>query len=97
MQYTLDITLILLVCIAISLQLSSQKEREKKLRDEIAFQRAKLQQFDQFLEFVKGAPVSSGVCCCGSEVDKHGYSDGHSAVDQWDYSLGKWVEVLERS
>lgn len=44
----------------------------------------------QFVEFVKNAPVSSGVCCCGAEMPctEHG-------TDQWDHALSKWVEELE--
>jgi len=28
-----------------------------------------------------------GTCCCGSPVDAHGFDDGHSPVDAWDYAL----------
>lgn len=31
------------------------------------------------------APVGTGTCCCGSPVDRHGYNDGHSPVDEWDH------------
>lgn len=40
-------------------------------------------------EFIRNAPVSSGVCCCGDSMDTHdsGMYSGHSPVDQWDYSV----------
>lgn len=49
-----------------------------------------------FVEFVKTAPVQSGVCCCGDSMDNHPspMSCGHSPVDQWDYSLSGWLEQI---
>lgn len=49
-----------------------------------------------FLEFVKNAPVSSGVCCCGSPMDDHPepMSCGHGPVDQWNHSLSSWLEQI---
>lgn len=51
----------------------------------------------EFIEFVKGAPVSSGVCCCGDSIDGHAdpMSCGHSPVDQWEYSLSNWIAEIE--
>lgn len=50
----------------------------------------------EFIEFVKDAPVSSGVCCCGGNMDHSPY-EGHSPVDQWDYSLSQWLEQIAAS
>ncbi len=52
-----------------------------------------------FVDFVKNAPVSSGVCCCGDSMEGHAdpMSCGHSPVDQWDYSLSNWLEEIEKS
>lgn len=49
-----------------------------------------------FLDFVKTAPVSSGVCCCGDDMEKHTdpMSCGHSPVDQWNYSLSSWLRQI---
>lgn len=44
-----------------------------------------------FLEFVKTAPVASGVCCCGQPMDQH-YD--HQPVDQWEYSLERWLKDI---
>jgi len=56
-----------------------------------------LKQYAEFVEFVKYAPVSSGVCCCGDNMAGHsgGMQCGHSARDQWDYSLSQWLEKLQ--
>lgn len=52
----------------------------------------------EFLEFVKTAPVSSGVCCCGENMDEHAdpMSCGHTPTDQWDYSLSLWIEQIAK-
>lgn len=52
----------------------------------------------EFLEFVKSAPVRSGTCCCGDDMDRHAdpMSCGHTPVDQWDYSLALWLEQIEK-
>jgi hypothetical protein len=48
----------------------------------------------EFINFLKTAPVDSGVCCCGDRMDDHSPHD-HSPVDQWDYSLGNWLRSIE--
>lgn len=52
-------------------------------------------QRDRLLDFIKNAQVSSGVCMCGSSVEGHGFGDGHSPVDVWDYSVMKLIEEIE--
>lgn len=47
----------------------------------------------EFIEFVKNAPVSSGVCCCGGDMNHSPY-EGHEPVDQWDHSLGLWLKEI---
>ena len=49
---------------------------------------------EEFFRFLEGAPVASGTCCCGNEMDQHSISDGHSPVDMWDYSLSEWLKKL---
>ena len=51
----------------------------------------------RFVDFVRNAPVYSGVCCCGDEMSSHTspMNDGHSPVDQWDYALSKFVEEYD--
>lgn len=53
----------------------------------------------EFIEFVKNAPVSSGTCCCGDDMENHAnpMSCGHSPVDEWDYSLSKWLKQISAS
>jgi len=34
---------------------------------------------------IRNADVETGVCCCGSPVETHGFGDGHSPVDQGGY------------
>ena len=53
----------------------------------------------EFLEFVKNAPVSSGTCCCGDQMEGHasGMACGHEPVDQWFYSLSGWLEEIEKT
>jgi hypothetical protein len=46
-----------------------------------------------FLDFVRNAPVQSGVCCCGSPMVPANHGD-HVAVDQWDHSLSMWLEQI---
>jgi hypothetical protein len=43
----------------------------------------------EFLDFLKRAPVSSGVCMCGGSIGENGCGEPHTSVDQWDYSLDK--------
>ena len=51
----------------------------------------------EFVQFVKHAPVSSGTCCCGDEMDRHSdpMSCGHSPVDMWDHALDGWLKQIE--
>lgn len=42
------------------------------------------------------SPVSSGVCCCGDNVDSHNYYSGHSPVDSWDYAVERGILHLNR-
>lgn len=37
-------------------------------------------------DWLKSAPLQSGMCCCGSPVEGHGMGDGHSPVDDLAYS-----------
>jgi hypothetical protein len=50
-----------------------------------------------FVEFVKYAPIGSGVCCCGDDMETHasGWVCGHEPVDQWSYSLNNWLEEID--
>ena len=51
----------------------------------------------EFIEFVRTAPVSSGVCCCGESMDDHPEASmcGHTPTDQWDWSLHLWLEQIK--
>jgi hypothetical protein len=51
-------------------------------------------QRDNLLEFIKRAPVSSGVCCCGDSMEKHSSVD-HTPVDMWDHAVLSFVEEMK--
>jgi len=57
---------------------------------------ARIEKYREFAAFVKNAPVSSGVCCCGSNMTDHTQSDNHTPVDQWHYSLSQWLKELKQ-
>lgn len=46
-----------------------------------------------FWQFLRDAPVQSGVCVCGDAV---GTCTDHSSVDMWDHSLRLWLEDEEK-
>ena len=37
-------------------------------------------------DWLRCAPMESGVCCCGDPIEGHGYDSGHSPVDAVQYS-----------
>lgn len=51
----------------------------------------------KFRDFVMSAPVGSGICCCGDDMENHssGWICGHEAVDQWNYSLLCWQKEFD--
>ena len=69
---------------------------ERKKQQDRERMHAKRKKIAEFIEFVRNAPVSSGVCCCGESMDRHSdpMSCGHSPVDQWDWSLSLWLEEI---
>jgi hypothetical protein len=48
----------------------------------------------KLLNFIEHAPVSSGVCCCGEDMENHVSSD-HSPFDQWSWSVHHWSREIE--
>ena len=57
---------------------------------------ARIEKYREFAAFVKGAPVSSGVCCCGVDMADEQDHEGHTPVDQWHYSLSQWLKELKQ-
>lgn len=55
-------------------------------------------QRDDLLAFMQNAPVSSGVCCCGDDMERHAnpMDCGHRPVDQWDHSVLCYAEEVAR-
>lgn len=51
-----------------------------------------VEQMKEFIRFVRNAPVSSGVCCCGMSMTDHpeAMDSGHVATDQWHYDVSQW-------
>lgn len=55
--------------------------------------------FEDFVDAIERAPISweTGVCCCGNDVDKHGWGDGHSPVDEGIYFITKSIESAKEA
>jgi len=68
---------------------------------EIIAQSERLARYEEMLRgvsrFLNDAPAESGVCCCGSPMDGHGYWDGHNPTDQFSYSAGQWVSEIRQA
>lgn len=66
------------------------------LREERDQLRARIAKFEQFVEWVEQAPVSSGVCCCGDYMENHSspLTCGHEPVDGWHHALHGWLKEL---
>ena len=58
-------------------------DRIEALSAEVERLREMLRLVDEWLKF---APLESGVCCCGDPIEGHGYYSGHSPVDAVQYS-----------
>lgn len=77
-------------------------EIEEKLRALLHETQAKLAEYKarelKLLEFIKCAPVSSGVCYCGDSMENHPspITCGHTPVDAWDYSVHCFLEEFEK-
>lgn len=54
----------------------------------------RLKRLEEFALWVKDAPVSSGVCCCGNDMKAGDHHGDHSALDEWDHSLSNWLKEL---
>ncbi|WP_292041545.1 hypothetical protein [Massilia sp. UBA6681] len=56
-------------------------------------------QRDRLLAFIQNAGVSSGVCCCGDSMERHGnpMDSGHNPVDMWDHGVACWTEEIAES
>lgn len=65
-------------------QLAKAKQRNVALADTLR----------KFLDFVEGAPVGSGVCCCGDAMVPAHHGD-HGAVDMWDHNVSLWGKEIE--
>lgn len=48
----------------------------------------------KFQGFVEGAPVSSGVCCCGDSMESHNAYSDHSPVDTWDNGVKQFSQEM---
>lgn len=46
------------------------------------------------IDFMEHAPVGSGVCCCGEDMENHVSSD-HSPVDQWSWNVHHWSREIK--
>lgn len=68
-------------------------ETDDELAHRITELEAQNAKFMQFVEWVKHAPVSSGVCCCGDDM-AHADHRNHSAVDMRDHGLENWLREL---
>lgn len=48
---------------------------------------------NELRDFIRRAPVSSGVCVCGEDICSHTLYSGHSPVDEWDYRRDKILSM----
>lgn len=64
-----------------------------QLQSRVAELEAALQ---QALRFIREAPVSSGICCCGDSIDGHAsaWNCGHTPVDMWDDASSSLLKEL---
>lgn len=49
---------------------------------------------ERAVSFVEHAEVSSGVCCCGDDMERHAnpMDCGHSPRDMWDYAAEGFIK-----
>jgi hypothetical protein len=45
-------------------------------------------------DWLKDAPIESGICCCGDPIEGHSYYSGHSPVDAVQYSAMQLREEI---
>lgn len=63
-----------------------------------------LEERDQMIRLIQRARdifkhcnVTTGVCCCGDDIDKHiPYNDGHSPVDEGSYAVMGWEQDVRK-
>lgn len=87
-------------CAALRAEVADLKARlleAERGNEELVRLRAEQRNLRAFVDWVRNAPVSSGVCCCGDDMDRHGdpMACGHSPVDEWDYTLADWLVSLD--
>lgn len=53
----------------------------------------------EFIDSIERAPISweTGVCCCGSPVEGHGFGDGHSPVDEGSYFVSNAIAAARQA
>lgn len=54
--------------------------------------RAAVEALDACIETIARSDTSTGVCCCGDNVEQHGWGSGHSPVDEGDYVAERVIE-----
>lgn len=62
---------------------SWQEARKRRKAADEAFEHV-----EALLFALSHADWRTGVCCCGGDVDAHGWGDGHSPVDSGEYHIG---------
>lgn len=77
-------------------ELEQSKAREAALQVLLNERDEKLAKYAEFLAWCETAPVGSGVCCCGDNMQGHGNYGDHGAVDEWDHALGNWAKELRK-
>ena len=56
-----------------------------------------LEALERTLEMLEQADCSTGYCCCGSLMDRHGIGDGHGPVDGGDYYQSKVIQAARQA
>lgn len=67
--------------------LAMPREEEDSALEQLRQQnRDLLARIARLQDFIREAPVGSGVCCCGNDMANHPLED-HSPVDEWDHAV----------
>jgi len=55
-----------------------------ELKHEIAGLKDRIAELEEFIQTV---PASTGVCCCGDQMDRHSVTSNHAPVDLWEVAV----------
>ena len=50
----------------------------------------------KLINLLEHRDMANQVCCCGSNMEDHGWGDNHSPVCEWDYAVSCLLEDLPK-